>query len=131
MEPFVEGLGRKAGPLVFQFSPMSMTELGSARRFAEALYRFLHRLPKGPHYAVELRTPELLVPDYAAALKAAAVSHCFNSWRVMPDLRVQWQVCREAVGQGLVLRWMVPRGKDFKTARAAPATLRSLGGSRS
>lgn len=73
--PFVEGLGDKAGPLLFQFPPFPPRAAGGPRRFAEKLYRFLTALPKGPLYAVELRTDRLYSDDYRAALREAGAVH--------------------------------------------------------
>ncbi|HWN44099.1 MAG TPA: DUF72 domain-containing protein, partial [Thermoanaerobaculia bacterium] len=55
--PFVEGLGQKAGALLFQFSPQ---DLGVPERFADELRSFLCALPRGPVYAVEVRNREIL-----------------------------------------------------------------------
>ena len=54
--PFVEGLGPKAGALLFQFSPQ---DLGVPERFADELRAFLCALPRGPVYAVELPGHEI------------------------------------------------------------------------
>jgi len=50
--PFVEGLGEKAGPLVFQFPPQDTRAFGGPARFVERLHAFFAALPRGPLYAV-------------------------------------------------------------------------------
>jgi uncharacterized protein YecE (DUF72 family) len=118
VEPFAEGLGEAAGPLVFQFSPIPRWKLGEAARFAERLGVFLSALPKGPLYAVEIRNPELLVPDYAEALESAGASHCFNVHPTMPLIARQREVL-EGAGQGAtVVRWMLGHGQPYQDAKS-------------
>jgi uncharacterized protein YecE (DUF72 family) len=123
--PFVEGLGSKAGVLLFQFAAQPIEQLGgSPRKFAEMLYRFLRDLPKlprlqsgAPSYAVELRNSKLLTADYAAALRSAGVVHCFNVLPAMPSLSNQ----RSVVGDQamVVARWMLAPHHSYETALAA------------
>jgi uncharacterized protein YecE (DUF72 family) len=62
--PTLEGLGVKAGPIVFQFPPIAPSLVGGRDAFLERLHRFLERLPQGRSYAVELRTPAFLTDQY-------------------------------------------------------------------
>ncbi|HYV46973.1 MAG TPA: DUF72 domain-containing protein [Myxococcaceae bacterium] len=112
--PFVEGLGEKAGPLLFQFSPF---EVRSPQRFAEKLHGFLAKLPKGPVYAVELRNEELLTEAYGRALADAGAVHCFNVWGRMPDVLEQRERLPAAVRRVLVARWLHPPGVTHEGAR--------------
>ena len=50
--PFIEGLGGRGGPLVFQFPPQGERRRAQPERFAESLAAFLGDLPRGPWYAV-------------------------------------------------------------------------------
>ncbi len=116
--PMVEGLGDRAGPLLFQFPPFSPREVGGPRAFAEKLYRFIKGLPSGPLYAVELRNERLYTNDYRAALREAGAVHCFNSHPTMPAVEVQardytlWE-------RPLVVRWMLARQRRYEEAKAA------------
>jgi uncharacterized protein YecE (DUF72 family) len=111
--PFVEGLGAKAGALLFQFAPQ---DLGAPHEFAARLHRFLLALPPGPRYAVELRNRELLTADYAAALAAAGAVHCLNVHPRMPDVRVQAELTRAAAGALTVGRWLLGGGVTYEAA---------------
>ncbi len=115
--PFVEGLGGKAGPLVFQFPPQDVTRLGGPERFSERLHAFLDALPVGPLYGVEVRNRELLVPSYADALAAARVVPVLAGWGSMPP--VEWQAERTRAGRApaLVVRWMLHAGFGYEEAR--------------
>jgi uncharacterized protein YecE (DUF72 family) len=112
--PFVQGLGKKAGPLVFQFSPF---EVRSPQRFAEKLHAFLRRLPAGPTYAVELRNAELLTEAYGAALADAGAMHCHNAWGHMPSVLDQRSLLPEATRRVLVARWLSRPGDSHESAR--------------
>jgi len=116
--PYVEGLGERAGALLFQFAPQ---DLGSPEGFAAELNAFLRELPRGPIYAVELRNRELLSPRYAEALADAGAVHCVNAHPRMPDVVTQARVA-QAGGGPLVLRWLLGRGESYADAgrRFAP-----------
>lgn len=118
--PFAEGLGAKAGALLFQFAPQ---DLGSPEGFAAELHAFLAALPRGPLYAVELRNRELLTPRYAEALAAAAAVHCVNAHPRMPDVLTQARLADVgAGGRPTVVRWLLGRGETYADAgrRFAP-----------
>lgn len=124
--PFVEGLGDKGGVLLFQMAPQPAELLAGAaaggksapRRFAERLYRFLRELPRGPRYAVEVRTADLLTPDLAACLRAAGVAPCLAAMPGLPPLDVQARVTG-ADGGPLVVRWLLAPHHDYDGAKAA------------
>jgi uncharacterized protein YecE (DUF72 family) len=115
--PFVEGLGPKAGPLVFQFPPQDVHRLGGPQRFAERLHGFLARLPSGPLYAVEVRNRELLVPAYRAALADAGVLPVLAAWGPMPPVTEQARRTGALSGRALVVRWMLRAGLGYEEAR--------------
>jgi uncharacterized protein YecE (DUF72 family) len=115
VRPYVEGLGHKAGPLVFQFPPQDVQAVGGPQRFAERLHAFLAALPRGPLYAVELRHGALLLPAYAAALADLGVSHCYNVHPRMPALQTQQQIVSSA--PALVVRWMLHPHLGYAAAK--------------
>lgn len=113
--PFVEGLGAKAGALLFQLSPQ---DLGVPEYFAEELRRFLCALPKGPVYAVELRNREALTPTYADALAEARAVHCHNVHPRMPDVTIQARLAgTDRPTTPLTLgRWLLGPGMTYEQA---------------
>lgn len=115
--PFVEGLGARAGVLLFQFAPQPVARLGGAERFAERLHGFLSGLPRGPLYAVEIRNPALLTGRYAEAVRAAGACHCINAIGNMPDPVTQWRATGGAQAPALVVRWMLARYLRYEAAR--------------
>ncbi len=115
--PMVEGLGGKAGPLLFQFSPMPPNLVGGASAFIERLQRFLEALPEGPLYAVELRTPGFLTHEYAQAIADSGAAHCFNVHPSMTSLEKQLSLLQPYQQPVLVLRWMLHSGFAYEAAR--------------
>ncbi|MEA3130819.1 MAG: hypothetical protein QOF46_2614, partial [Paraburkholderia sp.] len=72
--PCLEGLGAKAGALVFQLSPLPDQMLAQPAVFIERLAEFLlalPRLPDGTCYAIEIRDASLLTPRFIRTLKTA------------------------------------------------------------
>lgn len=115
--PYVEGLGEKAGALLFQFSPPSpLAEPVEVEAFPDQLHRFLSALPKGPRYAVELRDPSLLTPRYGQALAAAGTIHALNVWGSMPELERQADLVQALGKPELLIRWMLPSTLSFAEA---------------
>ncbi|HET9452393.1 MAG TPA: DUF72 domain-containing protein [Aggregicoccus sp.] len=124
--PFVEGLGEKAGPLVFQFPPQDVAALGGAERFVQRLHHFLQALPRGPLYAVELRNEALLTGSLAAALADVGASPVLAAWRNLPEVEQQAQRTRALDSRALVVRWMLPPHLGYDEARARYAPFRRL-----
>jgi uncharacterized protein YecE (DUF72 family) len=109
--PFVEGLGAKAGPLVFQFQP------GAAAK-PDELARFLAALPPGPLYAVELRTRGRFDAAWIDALVAANAVHVVTVHHTMPSPATQARVAERALRRALVVRWNLGSGHRYEVAKA-------------
>ena len=118
VHPFVEGLRRKRGPLLFQFPPLGPVHTKAPGRFAERLFGFLQALPRGPWYAVEIRDRELLTPDYITALVEAGATHCLNVHSRMPDVSTQLDAAERALGGRVVVRWMLGAGLEYEDAKS-------------
>jgi len=119
VSPYVDGLGPKAGALVFQFVPLGESHTREPARFAARLGAFLAALPRVPAYAVELRDRELLCPEYEQALAAAGAVHCVNVHPRMPPVGEQRRlVASAAADRPLVVRWMLHAGLRYEQARS-------------
>jgi uncharacterized protein YecE (DUF72 family) len=126
--PYLEGLGDKAGVLLLQFPPVGRDGCAQPRRFAEALYRFLQRLPKGPVYAVELRDRPLLTPDLAAALHHGGAVPSLALHPRLPPLPEQLSLFDANRDDGpLVVRWLLRRNRRYDEARERYAPFDRLG----
>lgn len=117
IEPAVEGLGGKLGTILFQFSPGPPAVLGGERAFLERLSRFFGALPKGPLYAVELRTPELLTEAYRETLERHAVAHGYVVHPAMAPLEHQTTLLPPHYQPALVVRWMLGAGQGYQAAK--------------
>lgn len=118
--PFMEGLGEKGGPLLFQFAPFDVRVVGGPQRFAERLHAFLSALPQGPLYSVELRSRPALTFDYAAALADVGAVHCLNVHPTMPSPAEQAERLGDFFTQApaLVARWMLGGRQKYSDAKA-------------
>jgi uncharacterized protein YecE (DUF72 family) len=114
--PMMEGLGRKAGVLLLQFPPIPPNLVGGRSGFLQKLHRFLTAMPKGPLYAVELRTPAFLTESYASALEALGAAHCYNVHPAMSSLKRQLAVVHPYYQPALVVRWMLHSGLEYEGA---------------
>lgn len=126
VEPASSGLGGKLGAIVFQFSPRSAGSHGGPRRFASMLREFLASLPQGPLYAVELRTPALMTPDYVRALDVSGAAHCYTVHPSMLSLSEQLDRIPARANPMLIIRWMLREGLDYEGARASYAPFNRL-----
>ncbi len=116
VEPFVEGLGDRAGALLIRVPSQDPRALGTRRAFPERLRRFLAALPRGPRYAVELRDHKLLTPEYAAALEDCGVAHCVSLHPSMPSVEVQLEVTRALRADSLLAIWSMCVHFDYRAA---------------
>ncbi len=115
--PLQDGLGPRAGPVVFQLPQQPRDALGPPEVFAARLHEFLRGLPRGLRYAVELRDEGLFGSAYAAALADTGVCHCVNVHPRMPSPARQREIVPAAPGAPLVVRWMLGAGLRYEAAR--------------
>jgi uncharacterized protein YecE (DUF72 family) len=123
--PCLEGLGAKAGPLVFQVSPLPRELVAEAATLIERLAAFFAALPRelGKHrplYALELRNAELLTPRLMHMLAAADVRYCVGLHDRMPEVERQAVALRALDGDvpgPLVVRWNLHRGFLYQAAK--------------
>jgi uncharacterized protein YecE (DUF72 family) len=124
VRPCLDGLGSKAGALVFQFSPLPDQMLADLAGFIERLAEFLGalpRLPEGACYAVEIRDACLLTPRFIRTLKAAGVRYCVGLHARMPDPLRQTAALALLDGEPagpLIVRWSLHSGFKYEQAKA-------------
>ncbi|WP_118179643.1 DUF72 domain-containing protein [Paraburkholderia phosphatilytica] len=124
VRPCIDGLGAKAGALVFQFSPLPDTILADPAGFAARLAEFfaaLPDLPAGTCYAVEIRDACLLTPRFVRMLRAANVRYCVGVHARMPDTLRQAAALALMDGEPagpLIVRWSLHSGFKYEQAKA-------------
>ena len=106
----------QTGVLIFEFGTMRRQCFESVREFVAALDPFLDRLPVGFRYAVEVRNAEFLDPVYFDCLKAHKVSHVFNAWTRMPELREQMAMPGSMTSDLIVARALLKRARPYEEA---------------
>ncbi|RAS37916.1 DUF72 domain-containing protein [Paraburkholderia bryophila] len=122
--PCVEGLGAKAGALVFQLSPLPDQMLAQPAVFIERLAEFLTALPTlpaGTCYAIEIRDASLLTPRFIRTLKTAGVRYCVGIHARMPDPLRQAAALALLDGEPagpLIVRWSLHGGFKYEQAKA-------------
>ena len=123
--PCLEGLGAKAGPLVFQISPLPRGLVEEAASLIDRLAAFFAALPRelGKHrslYALELRNSELLTPRLMRMLASAGVRYCVGLHDRMPEVERQETALKALDGEqpgDLVVRWNLHRGFLYQAAK--------------
>jgi len=127
-KPAVAGLAEKAGPLVFQFSPLARRTLDDVPAFVARLHAFLWALNKmcegfanPPQFAVEVRDAELLGRDLADALKDTGARYCLGVHARMPAVEAQLPLLRALWPGPMVARWNLHSGFAYQEAKQAYA----------
>ena len=123
--PCLEGLQGKAGPLVFQISPLPRSLVEEAPLLMERLAAFFYALPRElgghrPLYALELRNAELLTPRLMKTLAGVDVRYCIGLHDRMPEVERQEAALRVLDGDrsgDLVVRWNLHRGFVYQAAK--------------
>jgi len=124
ISPCVEGLGSRAGALVFQFSPLPDDWLAAPAVWIERVGAFLEalpRLPPGVWYALEIRDRALLTPRLIKMLQATGVRYCIAIHARMPDAMRQAAALAllDEVSPGpLIVRWSLHAGFKYEQAKA-------------
>lgn len=123
--PCLEGLEAKAGPLVFQVSPLPRGLVEEAPMLIERLAAFFAALPRQlgkqtPLYALELRNSELLTPRLMRMLRDHGVRYCVGLHDRMPEVERQETALAALDGEvpgDLVVRWNLHRGFLYQAAK--------------
>jgi uncharacterized protein YecE (DUF72 family) len=121
IRPAVDGLGSKAGPLVFQFPPLGRQLLSDVPKLAARIAAFMAVLPRGPVYAVEVRDPQLVCKAFARSLEDAGAVPCLAVHARMPPVDEQADIFRltqPSARQPLVARWNLHAGRGYAEAKA-------------
>jgi len=134
--PALEGLGARAGPLVFQLPPLPRESTHGDAGIAtiERIGTMLAGLPRAvdglaPIYAVELRNPELLTPRFVRTLRDHGARLCIAIHARMPPAARQSLALHamDATGEEgddwrlkgpLVVRWSLASGFRYDDAKS-------------
>lgn len=116
LRPWEAAFSANAGPFVFEFRKDWRESPGRGKRFLENLDRFLSDIPRGPRYAVEVRTASYRGPELVAMLRAHGASPVLNWWTHMPPLSEQFAVAGMRECEFLLARLLVAPGRAYGDA---------------
>ena len=102
--------------LIFEFGAFPRNLYESVETFLGDLDTFLNALPKFWRYAVEIRNPEFLAPEYLDCLRRHGVAHVFNAWTRMPELRHQIELPGVETAEFTVTRALLRLGRPYEQA---------------
>jgi uncharacterized protein YecE (DUF72 family) len=113
LPPFADAFQGYTGPFIFEFQRTGL----EPEAFLPKLDAFLDRLPTQYRYAIEVRNPAVIGPQYHRILESHGVSHVYNHLYAMPTLEQQ----HEKLGQRftapfMLLRLLTPRDKKYHDA---------------
>jgi uncharacterized protein YecE (DUF72 family) len=108
----------RVAALILEFSSFSKQCYPEVGAFLQELDPFLAALPPGFRYAVEIRNPEFLSPEYFACLRSHRVAHVFNAWTRMPEIGVQMHLGDAYTADFTVARALLRRARPYEEAVA-------------
>ena len=114
--PMQAHFGEHLGPLVLEFQTIGRKAAMTGAEFAAHLERFFSALPRTAPYAVELRNPEFLCPEYFAVLREHGVGHVFNAWTRMPPIGEQLLLHDAITAPFIVARALLRPGRTYAKA---------------
>jgi uncharacterized protein YecE (DUF72 family) len=88
-EQFLERLsplGKKLGPIMFQFEYLNKKKMHSKEVFFERFQEFITRAPAGFQYAIETRNPNYLSPAFFDFLKKHNLGYVYLEGYYMPHI---------------------------------------------
>ena len=111
-------IGPASRRLIFEFGSFARQCYSDVGAFLQELDPFLAALPPGFRYAVEIRNPDFLAPEYFACLRSHRVAHVFSAWTRMPEIGVQTNLRDAYTADFTVARALLRRGRPYEEAVA-------------
>jgi uncharacterized protein YecE (DUF72 family) len=108
----------RVAALILEFGSFPRQCFADTGAFLEQLDPFLAALPRDFRYAVEIRNPEFLSPEYFACLRSHGVAHVFSSWTRMPEIGVQMHLPPARTADFTLARALLRRGRAYEDAVA-------------
>ncbi len=118
-EKFLERLtlmGKKLGPLMFQFEYLNKQKMPSKEDFFEKFGAFISKAPKGYSYAVEIRNPNYLSQEFFTFLKELNLGYVYLDGYYMPPIGEVFEKYQPATADFTVVRLHGGDRKDIEQA---------------
>jgi uncharacterized protein YecE (DUF72 family) len=100
----VSPMGKKLGPIMFQFEYLNRKKMPSRDAFIERFGEFIDRAPKGFQYAVETRNPNYLSKPFFGFLEARKIGYVYIEGYYMPPIRQVFETSHPATAAYNVIR---------------------------
>ena len=97
-------LGRKLGPIMFQFEYLNKQKMPSREAFFESLDGFFQRAPAGFSYAIESRNPNYLSPPLFRFLEERRLGFVYLEGYYMPHISQVFEAHKPATADFCVIR---------------------------
>lgn len=108
----------RVAALILEFSAFPKYCYPDVAAFLQELDPFLAALPPSFRYAIEIRNPDFLSPEYFACLRGHGVAHVFNAWTRMPEIGAQLHLRDAYTADFTVSRALLRRGRPYEEAVA-------------
>ena len=106
----------RVATLIFEFGTFAKSVFPTLDDFLASLDHFLHGLPEGFRYSVEIRNPEYLGTAYFSLLASHNVAHVFSAWTRMPELGKQIDMPDAFTADFAVARALLTKGRPYEQA---------------
>lgn len=110
----LEPMGKKLGPVMFQFEYLNKHKMTSRSAFLEQFGEFISRCPAGYRYCVETRNPNYLSDGYFDFLKAHGLYHVFVHGYYMPSIFDVYRKFSGHISKLTVIRLHGPGRSDIE-----------------
>jgi len=97
-------LGKKLGPVMFQFEYLNKQKMASKEAFFEVFGKFMEKAPRGFQYAVEIRNPNYLSPPFFEFLKAHKLGFVYLDGYYMPPIGTVFEKNRPVTAEYSIIR---------------------------
>jgi uncharacterized protein YecE (DUF72 family) len=108
----------RVAALILEFGSFPKQCFADTGAFLDQLDPFLAALPRDFRYALEIRNPEFLSPEYFACLGSYGIAHVFNAWTRMPEIGVQMRLPAASTADFTLARALLRRGRAYEDAVA-------------
>ena len=106
----------RVATLILEFGTFAKSTFPKPDDFFAQLDPFLGAVSQHFRYAVEIRNPEYLGPDYFSLLSSHNTAHVFNAWTRMPELGEQIAMPGAFTTDFTVVRALLKKGRAYEQA---------------
>jgi uncharacterized protein YecE (DUF72 family) len=107
LEQFLERLsplGKKLGPIMFQFEYLNKKKMASKEVFFDRIAEFIAAAPKGFEYAIESRNPNYYSPAFFDFLKSHRIGFVYIEGYYMPPIQEVFDKYQPSTADHCVVR---------------------------